>query len=597
MRRFQLALVISAFLAFAHSAAAQNTPPATPAPASEQKKSRLEGIVLSLNGEAVRKATVRLQGSTLQPGQPPSTYSETTDNEGKFIFEDVPAGRYTLISEKPGFVTTRYGARSNTSPGTQITLTDGMEMKNLSIKMTPQGVIAGKVLDQDGDPVATAQVQIMRYAFARGRRQLQQAGGTTTNDLGEYRAGNLPPGRYYISASDRRNALILTPDRPGRPAAGQEGNITTFYPNGTDAASAVPVDVAAGGEMRGVDIRLRKAKVYTVRGKAVDASGVPSQAIVAFMKKEDSSGGFVGALNGGGINQLRPDGTFEFRSILPGTYVLQVLQGASANGSPAASVTGRVEVTVADANIDNLILPVAPGPEITGTVSLEGGDIVALLKPAPNAPAAASAGNLPVPFPPRFMLSLNDTAGGVSVSTPNAQVKDDGTFRFNAVGTSKYLLAAVILPQGTYLKSARYGGQDVTHATIDTTSGSGGTLELVLSSKSADLAGSVQNDKGEALAGVIVTMWPKTPDGTPTGGARQASTDQNGGYKFQGLAPGDYYVAAWEELEPGLATSADFLANFSGNATAVKLAEGGHESRDIKPVPSDKIAVEMAKLP
>jgi hypothetical protein len=230
-------------------------------------------------------------------------------------------------------------------------------------------------------------------------------------------------------------------------------------------------------------------------------------------------------------------------------------------------------------------------------VSLEGGDIVALLKPAQNAPAAASAGNLPVPFPPRFMLSLNDTAGGVSASTPNAQVKDDGTFRFNAVGTSKYLLAAVILPQGTYLKSARFGGQDVTHAPIDTTSGSGGTLDLVLSSKAADVAGSVQNDKGEALAGVIVTMWPKTPDGTPTGGARQASTDQNGGYKFQGLAPGDYYVAAWEELEPGLATSADFLANFSGNGTAVKLAEGGHESRDIKPVPSDKIAVEMAKLP
>jgi len=603
MRWFPFALVFCASLASAQvpvrvaPAPPPSGTPSTTTAADGAKKARLEGMVLSLNGEAVRKATVRLQGSAIQPGQPPSTYSETTDNEGKFAFEDVPAGRYSLTSEKPGFVTSRYGARSNTSPGTQLTLAEGTEMKNLSIKMTPQGVIAGKVLDQDGDPVATAQVQIMRYAYARGRKQLQPTGAATTNDLGEYRAGNLQPGRYYISASDRRGALIITPDRPGRPNAGQEGNITTFYPNGTDAASGVPVDVAAGGEMRGVDIRLRKAKVYTVRGKAVDASGVPSQAIVAFMKKEDSSGGFVGALNGGGINQLRPDGTFEFRGVVPGAYVLQVLQGASVNGSPGANVTGRVEVTVADANIDNLVLPMGPGPEITGTVSLEGGDIVALLKPAQNAPAAASVGNLPVPFPPRFMLSLNDTAGGVSVSTPNAQVKDDGTFRFNAVGTSKYLLNAVILPQGTYLKSARYGGQDVTHAAIDTTSGAGGTLELVLSSKSADLAGSVQNDKGEALAGVIVTMWPKTPDGTPTGGARQASTDQNGGYKFQGLAPGDYLVAAWEELEPGLTTSTDFLVNFNGNATAIKLSEGGHESRDLRPVPSDKIAVEMAKLP
>lgn len=604
MRWFPFALVFCVSLASAQApirvapAPPPASTPSTTTAADGAKKARLEGIVLSLNGEAVRKATVRLQGSALQPGQPPSTYSETTDNEGKFVFEDVPAGRYTLSSEKPGFVTTRYGARSNTSPGTQLTLAEGTEMKNLSIKMTPQGVIAGKVLDQDGDPVATAQIQVMRSAYLRGRKQLQQAGGASTNDLGEYRVGNLSPGRYYLSASDRRGALIVTPDRPGRPNTSQEGNITTFYPNGTDAASGVPVDVAAGGEMRGVDIRLRKAKVYTVRGKAVDASGVPSQALVAFTKK-DESGGLAGVLNGGGgLTQLRPDGTFEFRGIVPGPYVLQVLQGASVNGNPPASLTGRVEVTVADANIDNLILPMGPGPEITGTVTLEGGDIATLLKPAQNATGnTASAGNVPIPFPPRFMLNLIDTVGGASISTPNAQVKDDGTFRFNAVGTSKYLLNAVILPQGTYLKSARYGGQDVTHAPMDTTAGSGGTLELVLSSKAADLAGSVQNEKGESLAGVIVTMWPKTPDGTPTGGARQASTDQNGGYKFQGLAPGDYYVAAWEELEPGLATSTDFLVNFSGDASAIKLSEGGHESRDIKPVPSDKIAAEMAKLP
>ena len=77
-------------------------------------------------------------------------------------------------------------------------------MKSLSIIMTPQGVIAGKVLDQDGDPVAMVQVQVMRYSYARGRKQLQPTGTASTNDLGEYRVGNLAPGRYYISANDRR---------------------------------------------------------------------------------------------------------------------------------------------------------------------------------------------------------------------------------------------------------------------------------------------------------------------------------------------------------------------------------------------------------
>ena len=66
------------------------------------------------------------------------------------------------------------------------------------------------------------------------------------------------------------------------------------------------------------------------------------------------------------------------------------------------------------------------------------------------------------------------------------------------------------------------------------------------------------------------------------------STDQNGGFQFKGLAPGDYYVAAWEDLELGLVQSADFLNHFTSEASAITLAEGGQESRDLKPVPPTK---------
>ena len=158
-------------------------------------------------------------------------------------------------------------------------------------------------------------------------------------------------------------------------------------------------------------------------------------------------------------------------------------------------------------------------------------------------------------------------------------------------------LNVISLPQGTYLKSARFGGQDVTNALIDTTSGTGGTLELVFSSKAATVTGSVQNEKGETPAGVMVTLWPKTPDASLTGGVHPAFTDQSGAFKFQGLAPGDYYVAAWEDLDSGLAQSADFLSHFTSDASAITLAEGGQESKDLKPVPADKVAVEIAKLP
>ena len=569
-------------------AAAQNTP----SPADPAQKIRVEGTILSLNGDPVRKATVRLQGGTSQAGQPPVSYSEASDNGGKFLFDDVAPGRYTLSAEKPGFVTARYGARSNTPIGTQLNLTAGMNMKDLAVKMTPHGVIAGKVLDQDGDPMISVQVQAMRSTYSGGRKQLQPTAGAQSNDLGEYRLINLAPGRYYISATDRRPTQLGTQERPGRTGEAQMGNITTYYPNGADVSSAIAVDVAAGAETRGADIRLLQSKVYTVSGKTADASGAPTSAFLQLMRKDSVN--MLPASSG--TSQVRPDGAFEFHGVVPGAYVLQLAQVVM-NGNPtAADLTGRVEVTVGDADINNLVLPLVPRPEITGTVTLEDGDLASLVKPAQNTPGAAFSGNTVRPQPGRLALMLIPTEPISPGGTSNAQVKEDGTFRVTGVGLGKYALNLNSLPQGTYLKSAHFGGQDVTKGLIDTTSGTGGTLDLVLSSKSAEVTGSVQNENGEARSEVLVTLWPKILDPGPIGGVRSSITGPNGAFQFKGLAPGDYYVAAWEDLDRGLAVGTDFLNHFTSEATSVTLSESGHESRDVKIVPADKAAAEIAKL-
>lgn len=593
MRRFPLAVVLCASLGLAQVPVALPPPPPPfapssappPASATNEKPARVEGTIFSLNGDAVRKAIVRLQGSAGQPGQPPTSYVETADSAGKFVFDNIAPGRYTLTAEKPGFINARYGARSNSSPGTQLVLTEGMEMKDLSLKMTPQGVIVGKVVDEDGDPVMNAQIQLMRSVYAAGRRQLQPTGFATTNDLGEYRISSLAPGRYYVMASDRRQ-IAGPQDRPGRAGETPDGNLATYYPNGVDPSNAVPVEVAAGGELRGIDIRLLKGKVYTVRGKAVSTGALPLPAMVSFRRKDDN-GGLPAAL-GGMTNQLRPDGGFEFRGVLPGNYVVQ-FNPLNINGSAPPNLTGRVEVTVNNADVEGVVLPLGPGPEIEGSVRLEDGDITTLLKPGQN----ATQGITVYPAAGRWQILLNSA----DVGTSSTQVNGDGTFRFNNVGTGKYSLNLLPIPPTAYLKSVRFAGQEVTHGFIDTTSGNGGTLELVLSSKPADVSGSVQNDKGEPLAGITVTLWPKIPDASPTGGARPAATDQNGGFQFKGLAPGDYYIAAWEELESGLTGNPDFVSRFTGDATLVTLSEGGHETRDLKPVAADKVAAETAKLP
>ncbi len=141
------------------------------------------------------------------------------------------------------------------------------------------------------------------------------------------------------------------------------------------------------------------------------------------------------------------------------------------------------------------------------------------------------------------------------------------------------------------MKSVHFEGRDVTRAPLDNTSGAGGALQIVLSTKAARLSGT-------APKGTTVRVWPKVPDlGSYGGGVKSTPTDQEGGFTFASLAPGEYYVAAWRELESGLADDPEFLARFNGDASLVKLEESGRATVEVKVVPRERVAAETARLP
>src|SRR5207302_6633510 len=123
--------------------------------------------------------------------------------EGKFSIENIDPGRYTLAAERQGFVNQNYGARRPSGPGTPLDLKAEQTMKGLAFKMTPQGVIAGRVLDDEGEPVSGVSIQVLQYRYLMGKKRLIPAATTLVlaNDLGEFRAPNLSPGRYYVATS------------------------------------------------------------------------------------------------------------------------------------------------------------------------------------------------------------------------------------------------------------------------------------------------------------------------------------------------------------------------------------------------------------
>ncbi len=62
-------------------------------------------------------------------------------------------------------------------------------------------MLRGRVTDEDGDPLAGAEVSALRQTFVTGHKHWEQVGSERTNDLGEYRIANLPAGSVFISVN------------------------------------------------------------------------------------------------------------------------------------------------------------------------------------------------------------------------------------------------------------------------------------------------------------------------------------------------------------------------------------------------------------
>jgi len=175
-------------------------------------------------------------------------------------------------------------------------------------------------------------------------------------------------------------------------------------------------------------------------------------------------------------------------------------------------------------------------------------------------------------------------------------VGPDGLFRTMPLAADSYRLNVAGLPSGGYVKSVAYGTQDATKSPISITGGAA-KLEIVVSPKGGVVTGTLRNEKGEPLSRIMVTAWPKKPnEGRADLGVRTGSSDQSGAFKIQGLAPGEYFVAAWEEIDGAVAKDLDFLSAFTSDAVTLEVNEGLTLNADLKIVAKDKIAAEANRV-
>jgi protocatechuate 3,4-dioxygenase beta subunit len=536
------------------SATAQND-------SSDKKTAKLQGqVVNQVTGEPVRKVNL-----TLKPQPDGTAIAAVSDAEGKFSIDNIDPGRYTLTAERQGFVQQAYGAKRVNGAGITLDLRASQVMKDLSFKLMPQGVIAGHVLDDEGEPVAGVTLMALQYRYLMNKKRLMPVSGgqpASTNDLGEFRISNLAPGRYYIaSASQKMGGVQAGPERDDSKGP-EEALVPTYFPSAADADSASQVDVGPGAEVRGIDIRLRKTRVFHVRGKVVDdATGSPLSPASLIVYRREATGGMSLLPTS---TSFVPDtkGSFELKNIPSGSYAMLIV-------SPNPMQIKMVAFDIADQDVDNFTAHFGAGVDVPVTAKVA--DVPAASASQSNGQTGAS--------PPADLgnIRVGLIADDILINPPSTVLGKDSKATLKGVFLDRYRVYAAGLPDGAYLKAATFGDQDVLTSELDLRQGATGTLQLTIGLAAAQLSVTVHNDKGEPVQGAHVTVIAKDSKGR-IDLARAGQTDQNGVAQVHGIVPGEYNVFAWEDIEPGAAADEDYLKPFLSLGTPVKVAPSEKQS-------------------
>jgi protocatechuate 3,4-dioxygenase beta subunit len=500
-------------------------------------------VVKEPGSQPLKKVLLHLIAEDQKQG---GNYTADTDSEGRFRFDKVEPGRYRLLLEKTGFH--QINPRGHLAEGSALSAHAGEDIHDLLFQMLPSAVITGRVVDEDGDPLAGYGVSLLRKRPGKSREP-ELAGEERTNDLGEYRFPGLFPGQYLVAVvpiPDISNFLPKSKD-PAEPAAKPDlSYLTTYYPGTTDSTQASVIDLRAGDEMP-VNFTLVPARSYRIRGVV---TGIPAnqKPMVQLISR-----GVTQRMDGADVST---DGQFEIRGVAPGSYSITVFSGAEGQ-----TLSARQNITVVASDVDGIkLLPTRPFT-LLGHLRCEG---------------------QPPKDMTQYTVSLrgtDDVEGGSIYAIPGGvsgtQVDRVGDFRFTDLTPGSYLVQVYDRERpDTFLKWVSLGSSNADTGFRLTGPGS---LELVVSSRGATLEG-VALDKDQPASNATVVAVPEEKYRQLHDRYGIGFTDQNGHFTIRGLAPGRYTAFAWQDLDEGLYYDADFLKSQESNGTSLKVEEGsGHK--------------------
>jgi protocatechuate 3,4-dioxygenase beta subunit len=540
-----------------------------------QSPASIEGVVVEQStNNPVARVTLDLRAVDNAANR----YPAITTSEGKFSFQNVLPGRYSLVASRAGYVRAEYGQRGPYSAATVLEVRAGQGVRDLRIAMIPSGAISGRVFDNKGVPAMNAQVHAWRISYAEGWRKALPVTSVITNDLGEYRVFGLPPGQYYVSAQPDPPSFIrspayvsLAPPLPGMivmtiPSGGSGGfpdpanplgygavYAPVYFGGSTSEFEATPITVRAGADIRGMDIPVERVPMVSLSGSVIDSNTrEPVRAMLTITPLAANT--WFTALTlinvTGGMLSVNPsrgaavsaNGQFRTEAVPHGSYLITAI--ADVGGRRLA---GQAIADTRSTNPAGVPISVAPAFEVSGHIVFEG-----------TAPV------------PGIKVGLMSTASQ-SLDIPAVAVSTDGSFVLRGVVPGHYLAQFSSLANA-FVKSVRLGSTDVLNDGLRLERPPEGRLEIAIAGNPAKVSGTVTAVDRQSAAGLTSVLIPD--DRQRLDLYRSVITDASGQYRFENVAPASYKLFAWEDVEKNAWLDRAFLSTVEDQGVPVVLQTG-----------------------
>jgi Carboxypeptidase regulatory-like domain len=440
-----------------------------------------------------------------------------------------------------------------------LTLAPRQRLTGITIALEPSAVVHGRVLDEQGEPMAGCSVQALPHSGKASNRPVSQS--AQTDDRGEYRIYDLPPREYDILGSCMIAAIRASA------VADKEGKehkmlVPTYYPNAINREEALPLKLRGADELS-ADITIMKTKTVHVRGVVV--GNVPRGVVMtAQLMPRGDAPIYTPAT-------VVQNAEFDFRDVVPGSYTVQV---SAQDMDPSQARTGHEKIDVRPEGLDGVKVILASAIKIVGVIHSNSGSPIRY-------------SGLFVVLMPGNLESLVNAGNGIDVGIGGmAPVRANGSFEIDGVFPSDYQLLVTSDSDkyaNWYTKAVRLEGRDVTDQGLHLASGTQmANVDIQVSPSGGFVEGVVLDEHDQPVADVPVQAIPTEAKRNRFDLYGHSENDQNGHFELAGIAPGDYSIVAGDSLEDEDRFDLEIVNKTAKLGTPVQVSEYGRKNVQLR---------------